>query len=398
MQGFGILFGSIIAIICLTAFRDMIEYDVAYLDYVWRICLGFSVIPAIFTIGARMSMPETPQYAQNVQGGILLKDLSEPKQREADTEPLITQQNIGDSVEVSAPEAKRSLEPSGSTSTLFNPASDNQARASFWMHFRAWKNLKVLLGCSIAWFALDVGFYGVQLNQSVVLKAIGFAFAMKDMLTGNRFSNVATPFTDLWSQAVGNLVIACVGTVPGYWVTVFTVEKLGRTRIQIGGFIILAVTLTILAIGFNTMPRIAFMIIYTISQFFFNFGPNTTSFILPGEVFPTRFRTTCHGISAAGGKAGAMVAAYLFGPLKDIGGKDASLPGLFAGFAVFMLIGAGVSFWIPETKGKTLEEISGDGFMAVPLQSVQLKSSSSDGELEEEEEPGDALAGNARMR
>lgn len=39
-----------------------------------------------------------------------------------------------------------------------------------------------------------------------------------------------------------------------------------------------------------------------------NFGPNTTTFVVPGEVFPTRYRSTAHGISAASGKFGAIIA------------------------------------------------------------------------------------------
>lgn len=38
------------------------------------------------------------------------------------------------------------------------------------------------------------------------------------------------------------------------------------------------------------------------------FGPNATTWLLPGEVFPTDIRATCHGISAATGKVGALVA------------------------------------------------------------------------------------------
>lgn len=38
------------------------------------------------------------------------------------------------------------------------------------------------------------------------------------------------------------------------------------------------------------------------------FGPNATTWLLPGEVFPTDIRATCHGISAATGKIGALVA------------------------------------------------------------------------------------------
>lgn len=54
--------------------------------------------------------------------------------------------------------------------------------------------------------------------------------------------------------------------------------------------------------------------------------------MIPGECFPTRYRSTSHGISAASGKLGAIVAQVGFARLKDIGGKDQfidqlSLPG-----------------------------------------------------------------------
>jgi MFS transporter, PHS family, inorganic phosphate transporter len=56
------------------------------------------------------------------------------------------------------------------------------------------------------------------------------------------------------------------------------------------------------------------------ANFFQNFGPNTTTFVVPGEAFPTRYRSTAHGISAASGKLGAIVAQVGFARLKDIGG------------------------------------------------------------------------------
>ena len=97
----------------------------------------------------------------------------------------------------------------------------------------------------------------------------------------------------------------------------------------------------------------AFIIIYIIAQFFINFGPNSTTFIVPGELFPTRFRSTCHGIAAATGKAGAIVAAQGFSVLKDTWG----IPNLLYIFFGFMCVGLLATLWIPETKGKTLEEL-----------------------------------------
>lgn len=67
----------------------------------------------------------------------------------------------------------------------------------------------------------------------------------------------------------------------------------------------------------------AFVFLYCLTNFFQNFGPNTTTFIVPGEAFPTRYRSTAHGISAASGKLGAIVAQVGFARLKDIGGTNA---------------------------------------------------------------------------
>jgi hypothetical protein len=49
------------------------------------------------------------------------------------------------------------------------------------------------------------------------------------------------------------------------------------------------------------------------------FGPNATTWLLPGEVFPTDIRATCHGISAATGKVGALIAGIWFAYLTNAG-------------------------------------------------------------------------------
>jgi PHS family inorganic phosphate transporter-like MFS transporter len=85
----------------------------------------------------------------------------------------------------------------------------------------------------------------------------------------------------------------------------------------------------------------AFIFLFVFIQFFFQFGANATTFIIPVEVFPTRFRATAHGLSAACGKAGAILAAFAFNVLVDHGGKNAFLPqtlGIFAGIQFIGLI------------------------------------------------------------
>ena len=67
-------------------------------------------------------------------------------------------------------------------------------------------------------------------------------------------------------------------------------------------------------------------------------GPNTTTFIVPGEVFPTRYRSTAYGISAASGKIGSILSQAIFGPLKDRGGPDKWVNHVMQIYAGFMYI------------------------------------------------------------
>jgi PHS family inorganic phosphate transporter-like MFS transporter len=50
-----------------------------------------------------------------------------------------------------------------------------------------------------------------------------------------------------------------------------------------------------------------FIGIFTLAQLICNAGPNTTVFVIPAEVFPTRIRSTTYGFSAAFGKLGAAI-------------------------------------------------------------------------------------------
>lgn len=56
---------------------------------------------------------------------------------------------------------------------------------------------------------------------------------------------------------------------------------------------------------------LSFIALLCLVGFFQNFGPNTTTFVIPGELFPTRYRSTCHGVSAASGKLGAIISQFV---------------------------------------------------------------------------------------
>lgn len=130
------------------------------------------------------------------------------------------------------------------------------------------------------------------------------------------------------------------------------------------GFALLTVFFCIMGFGYHVIGTSGLFACYVLSQFFFNFGPNSTTFIVPGECFPTRYRSTSHGISAASGKVGAIIAQCLIGPLRTRGAtEDNSSPWLnhvLEIFALFMLCGIFTTLLIPETKRKTLEQLAGE--------------------------------------
>ncbi|KAL5430607.1 hypothetical protein PMIN07_009094 [Paraphaeosphaeria minitans] len=148
----------------------------------------------------------------------------------------------------------------------------------------------------------------------------------------------------------------------GYWVTVDTI---GRKPIQIMGFIILTGIFVAIGFAYHLLSGKALLALYAIAQFFFNFGPNATTFIIPGECFPTRYRSSGHGLSAASGKVGAIIAQVLIGPLRTRGAKPDSsdspwLDHVMQIYSVFMFAGIFTSLLVPETKRKTLERLAGE--------------------------------------
>lgn len=223
----------------------------------------------------------------------------------------------------------------------------------FCRHYSIPKNYLLLIGTAGSWFALDVAFYGLSLNNGEILKAIGWAA-----------SNKESAYDYLYKTAIGNMIIVLAGAVPGYWVSVATIDTLGRKKIQMGGFIILTILFVVLGFAFNNIAPNGKLAIYVLAQFFFNFGPNTTTFIVPGEVFPTRYRSTSHGISAASGKIGSIIGQGAIASLRTRGAtKDDPSPWLnhvLQIFALFMLLGCFTTLLIPETARKTLEELSGE--------------------------------------
>jgi hypothetical protein len=116
--------------------------------------------------------------------------------------------------------------------------------------------------------------------------------------------------------------------------------------------------------GMTTMVA-PFLLVYAASYFFTEFGPNTTTFVLPSEIYPVAMRATGHGISAGIGKLGAFIGVFLFPVLQTSLGLRGTLL-LTAGVS---LLGFALTLVLPEPAGRSLEDItvSTPGTTARPL-------------------------------
>jgi MFS family permease len=265
----------------------------------WRVLLGAGAVPALAAAVLRRTMPEPPRYqahAVQVQG-----------------------------VQVQAVPGRtdrvRGTQPGG-------------LRA-----FLASRRLLVLLaGTAGCWFLLDYAYYGNTISTPQIIGLI---------------SPHASQITTIAIQ----LAIFAIAAVPGYVLAIARMDRFGHRRLQLVGFIMMGICFAVISLVPGMTTAVApFLIAYGISYFFTEFGPNVTTFVLPGELFPTRVRATGHGISAGIGKLGAFIGVFLFPVLQGSLGLRGTLL-LTAGVSV---LGALLTLVLPEPAGRSLEEISGD--------------------------------------
>ena len=294
MQAAGLIFGPLLA-------SGLLATHLAP-DITWRILISFGAVPAMAVFWQRRKLKETPRF------------LAASRQQE-----------------------------DGSGKLQRNKNGTPEKKPQFWGGFRQLvdgrKLLYRLIGVSASWFLMDAAYYGNTISSPVVLSALGHNHT-------------------LIQKTLTQLVIFAVFAAPGYLLAAFTMDKLGRKTIQVMGFSMMGLTFLALAFIPNLvrMPLL-FVITYGLTFFFTEFGPNSTTFVYPAEIFPVKVRTTGDGIAAAMGKLGGFAGAFLFPLLyhwrglmsSELVAAIASIAGLL--FTIFML---------PETKNKSLEEIEGE--------------------------------------
>lgn len=205
-------------------------------------------------------------------------------------------------------------------------------------HYRRQSFVLSIVFVLSAWFLFDVASYG-----------IGFYYPL---IYGTIIGSPGeTVISKIYGSALFGLLLTA-GALIGYAVAIYLVDRAGRAPLTIIGFGGMSVILGVLA--FTKITGLAVLGYFFIFVLFEQWIGAVTLFY-PTELFKTRERASLQGIATLVSRIGAVTGIFVF-PLYAI------FSGLTV-FFVFSFIGFIIALALaPETKKRSLEEISGDAF------------------------------------
>jgi PHS family inorganic phosphate transporter-like MFS transporter len=334
MQAVGALIANIVTVAVVYLARDGLPVTnkvcdaacIETVDRIWRWIVGIGAIPPALAIFLRWWIPESPRYtieiendheraSRDVQGyfGTTEGLLHSPSpDQEVRPESTIVAEDISRRSSNQAPlafgetldnmEMKDTNVPESVRSAPKPPMPTKESWKEWYTGFYHYLivegNWTDLAGTSLTWLFLDFAFYCLSVNNPKVL---------------NKLWNTEGDhpvYSTLMESGYRAMIAVSLGGVIGG--ALFICMARYRWALQVYGFWMLAVVFIIVGICFVTLLGTryfaAVIVLYSICSIFFNLGPNTSTYVLAAECFPTKYRCTCHGISAAAGKIGAIFA------------------------------------------------------------------------------------------
>jgi len=315
-QAVGALLGALTGLVTIHLFRVVYpDPDPMAIQYAWRWMLGVGVGLALLVAIARLSFSlESPRYYIN----------------------------RGEYAQASAAATQLLATPMTITAAMEPPKSQEQP--TYGVLFNQHHRRSTLLA-SLPWFLQDIATYGVGIFTPVIIAMLALG-EETDFLVREMGAAKGAALVDLF-------------LILGFICALVLVDKLGRIRLQIVGFLGMAVGLSILAAADSftagSQSEIALVLLgFVVFNLMMNAGPNATTFLLSGEVFPTAIRATGAGFAAAFAKAGAVIGTFLLPILQTSWG----VPQMLISLAMCCILAAAItaSFRI-ETMGKSLEAV-----------------------------------------
>jgi len=268
----------------------------------WRGAFVVAALPALYVAYLRSALPESPRYLAQ-RGRTAEADAIVRRVERAGGGALLT---LGAAV---AP--ARSVRTG--IGELWSPALAKRT-AMLW----------------ILWFGIVFTYYGIFLYVPSLLAARGLS-----EVRSNEFFFLST-----------------IAQIPGYFSAAWLVERWGRKPTLVT--YLLGTAAAAFLFGNAGTGTDAFIYVALLS--FFNLGAWAIVYTYSPELYPTAIRATGAGIAAAVGRIGGIIGPFLTPVLVPTLGQS----GVFALFMVVLVVTA-INVWLlaEETKGRSLEEISG---------------------------------------
>lgn len=280
----------------------------------WQAAFLIGAIPALYVFILRRAIPESPRYLLS-QG------------RVAEAEAVLRQMAVTGEVPEGQARSAAGTRAGGRPSTrvgiadLFAPGL---ARRTIML----W----------ILWFAMIFSYYGIFTWLPGLLRGKGFTLQQAFLL---------------------NLIIS-VFQIPGYFSAAYLIERWGRKSTLVAFLLLNAVAAFFFAEqSLGARSDVVQTLLWGGLMAFFNLGAWGIVYTYTPELYPTRVRGTGTGLAAAIGRLSGVLGPYAVGMmLTAFAGSQFAV---FITFTVVLIIG-GLTVLIlgEETKGRTLEEISGE--------------------------------------
>ena len=309
MQPFGQFFASVVAAVVTTSFQSRMQCqyiaysesseDLRAVDRSWRLIVGIGGLPAIFAMIIRLQIPESPRYTLDVllAGGKALDDTkSYYLAVEGDNIPIeggvnprhggVTRRNTHERRQ----DAQRQSRPRKLRPTF------KEWWSGFKTYFFTEGNWIHLAGTMVAWGLLDAAFYGLGLSSSGTIQKLwdGDSTAMSSILTPSNATCPATPtgtgptvYSTLKGNAWHPMVVVSLPALLGGMAMIYVIQHSRPVKVQSLFFGVLAILFFVVGGLFQVLfnngqgnQHWGLVALYWFCQFFFNMGPNATTFIV----------------------------------------------------------------------------------------------------------------------
>ncbi|MEX0430287.1 MFS transporter [Spiribacter insolitus] len=320
-QAVGALAGTAIGYLILANLQDVTA---------WRWMYATAIIPAILVIIGRFTIAGSSHW---------LLERGRTEKAETELKRLLQRR----------PEYPKKIRLSAPAERHQNASRQGGLRG--YRELFTGRNRRATILASLPWFLQDLGTYGIGIfTPTILAAALGHQ-------TANPHNITAIIQNDILAAKGAALIDILL--IVGIIAAVLLADRVGRIRLQVIGFVGCAIGLALAAFSqsFSGPMQMTLLVMgFMLFNFMTNMGPNAQTYLIAGEVFPTRLRGRGAGFAASFAKIGAVTTAFLFPMLLAQIGTQTLLI-ILVGTS---LLGALITAWFRiETTGKNLEEIDG---------------------------------------